>query len=281
MSPDMDFYFSSYLLSSFPVEEAIRLMHEHGVAGIEIWVEHLWMGEPDLAALRADLDSRGMGRTLHAPTRDINLTSTNPGIRRESLRQSLEALDIAARIGAGVVTVHPGRMSTSRDNPAGFEGAQVEAFAGIAARAAELGLTVGIEIMERRSGELVISPEQANALVAAVASPACGVTVDVAHAITFCRAGGEADAPARLIERVAGYVARVQRIVHGHVSDSDERSVHLPLGRGIYDLAPALRALGERYTGPVAIEGYRPGEDLEVLRGNAAVVREWQRAGTV
>ncbi len=277
----MDFYLSSYLLSSFPVGEAIRLIHEHGVAGVEIWVEHLWMGEPDLEALRADMDSRGLGRTLHAPTRDVNLTSTNPGIRRESLRQTLEALDIAARLGAGVVTVHPGRMSTARDNPAGFDGVQLETFARIASRAAELGLTVGIEIMERRAGELVVSPEQANSLVEAVASPACGVTVDIAHAITFCRADGEADGPAALIERVADYIGRVRRIVHGHVSNSDRRSVHLPLDRGLYDLLPALRALRRRHDGPVAVEGYRPGEDLEVVRADAAVVKEWSRRGAV
>jgi sugar phosphate isomerase/epimerase len=65
-----------------------------------------------LQATRETLDDLGLKRTVNSPSRDVNITSSNPGIRRESMQQSIEALEIAAQLEATVVTVHPGWMFT-------------------------------------------------------------------------------------------------------------------------------------------------------------------------
>jgi sugar phosphate isomerase/epimerase len=65
-----------------------------------------------LQATRETLDDLVLKRTVNSPSRDVNITSSNPGIRRESMQQSIEALEIAAQLEAIVVTVHPGWMFT-------------------------------------------------------------------------------------------------------------------------------------------------------------------------
>ncbi|CCU83876.1 hypothetical protein [Mesotoga sp. HF07.pep.5.2.highcov] len=65
-----------------------------------------------MQATRETLDDLVLKRTVNSPSRDVNITSSNPGIRRESMQQSIEALEIAAQLEAIVVTVHPGWMFT-------------------------------------------------------------------------------------------------------------------------------------------------------------------------
>lgn len=65
-----------------------------------------------MQATRETLDDLVLKRTVNSPSRDVNITSSNPGIRRESIQQSIEALEIAAQLEAIVVTVHPGWMFT-------------------------------------------------------------------------------------------------------------------------------------------------------------------------
>lgn len=280
----MQFILSSILLGSFPIEEAVRRIGASGIAGVEIWVEHLWRTAADLESLRRQMDGAGLRRTVHAPSRDINLTSSNPGIRRESLRQGLEALETASRLGAPLVTVHPGRLSASRDSPEDYREAQMESLRALRDRAGELGLRLSVEMMESRPGELLTTPEEANRVTAGLGWDHCGLTFDVAHAITRqARGGGEGAAPTaaagadpeQVISGVLADLGRVERLAHVHISNSDERNVHLPLGLGRYDLFPVVAALAERFDGLVSVEGYWPGRDLEVLAWNVGVLGCW------
>ena len=52
--------------------------------------------------------ANGRVRSLHAPILGINIASTNPGIRKESVMQILATIREAARLGAVGVVVHPG-----------------------------------------------------------------------------------------------------------------------------------------------------------------------------
>ena len=52
--------------------------------------------------------ANGHVRSLHAPILGINIASTNPGIRKESVMQILATIREAARLGAAGVVVHPG-----------------------------------------------------------------------------------------------------------------------------------------------------------------------------
>ena len=47
---------------------------------------------------------------MHAVNVDINLASLNDGIRKESVKQTKQCLDLADEIGAIGVTAHPGKI---------------------------------------------------------------------------------------------------------------------------------------------------------------------------
>lgn len=245
---------STTSLRSCSVAEAIEAAHRLEYAGVEIWAEHLWARGEDAVALGARAAARGLAVTVHGPSRDLNVTSANPGIREESQRQYRQALADAARLGAALVTFHPGALSSSRDRAEDYWPAQVAFFAALAEAAVAWGITVGVENMEQRPGEFMTHPRDVARLVAEAGVPGLGLTLDVAH-LLYNRKPLELDG-------LEG------RIVHVHLSGSTETLVHVPLDEGIYDLAPAVRRLRSFYTGLVAIEGYARDREMASVAAN-------------
>ena len=271
----MDFLLSSNVLIDFPLKDALEIFAQKKVDGVEIWVEHLWKERSSLEDLRGFMDSMGLKRTLHAPTRDVNITSSNPGIKAESVRQTLEALEIAYQLGIEVVTVHPGHMSSSKDSPEDFFEEQTQALFRIGKKAKELGIKVGVEVMERKPGELVVAPEDLNVLLDIVNLDSLGTTFDIAHAATHYKDSVE---PAQLNGSIVDYMKRLRKIYNVHVSNSSLEKVHLPLSRGAYDFLPVLKELSEIYEGTVSIEGFVPGDGMRVLEENMNVIHRWKES---
>jgi len=54
---------------------------------------------------------------MHADMRDLNLTSSNSGIYRESLRQINKSITLAAAIEARVLTLAPGTYEFQQRKP--------------------------------------------------------------------------------------------------------------------------------------------------------------------
>jgi sugar phosphate isomerase/epimerase len=271
----MDFLFSSNILADYPLKTALITLAENDISGVEIWVEHLWRLESPLNEVRKLMDSLGLKRTLHAPTRDVNITSSNPGIRKESLNQVLDALDIAYKLGIEVVTVHPGRMSSSKDTPEEFFDEQLNSLFAIARKAMQLGLRVAVEVMESKKGELVVLPQDLNTLLDAIGIDSLGATFDIAHAASFYKGLATIET---INDYIVDYMYQLKRIYNVHVSNSSSRKVHLPLSRGEYDFLPVLSELSSIYSGTVSIEGFVPGEGMEVLFENKGVIDRWKRA---
>jgi len=269
----MDFLLSSNVLIDFPLKDALEIFANKKVDGVEIWVEHLWKEKSSLEDLRGLMDSLGLKCTLHAPTRDVNITSSNPRIKDESIRQTLEALEIAYRLGIDVVTVHPGHMSSSKDRPENFFEEQTQALFMIGKKAKELGVKVGVEVMERKPGELVVTPEDLNVLLDIVNLDSLGTTFDIAHAATHYKGSVEL---AQLNGSIVDYMKRLRKIYNVHVSNSSPEKVHLPLSRGAYDFLPVLKELSEIYRGTVSIEGFVPGDGMRVLEENMNVIHRWK-----
>lgn len=245
---------STTSLRSFTVRASIEAAHRLGYAGIEIWAEHLWSGGESPAALARLAAAHGLVVTVHGPSRDLNVTSSNPGIRSESRRQYRQALEDAARLGARIATFHPGARSSSRDSPDDYWVPMVDFFGGLGAAGARLGVLVAVENMEERPAELITDPRAVARLVDAVGDGRLGLTLDVAH-LLFNRK------PIDLV----GLEAYVR---HVHLSGSTETLVHVPLAEGVYPLGPALARLGRFYTGIVAFEGYAPGREMETVEAN-------------
>ncbi|MFQ5895913.1 MAG: sugar phosphate isomerase/epimerase family protein [Nitrospinota bacterium] len=96
--------------------EAIRFAAENAFGGVEVMADNPLL-HPDLLGHPARREARrlaedaGISLSLHVPLSMNNIASHLPGQRRESLRELLAAIELAADLGAGVVVVHPGRLA--------------------------------------------------------------------------------------------------------------------------------------------------------------------------
>lgn len=244
---------SSLLLKSRPLEDVLRLAHEVGVSWVEVWSEHLW--RDDDGKLLERIRRSGLDISVHGPTGDINITSSNPGIRNESLRQVLRGVEEAAKMGARVVTVHPGFLTGRQDTADSIWDLQIEAFTRITKRAKDLGILIAMETMEKKSKEVVIRPDLANQIVDAVNFENFGITFDISHAHT--------------VMDVVTFIHGLRKINHIHISDTKDGKVHVQMGEGEIDFPSVLRALKQRYDGALVIEGWNPIDEMGMLEKSA------------
>ena len=256
----MQFGTSTMFFRERAVMEALEAIARAGYATAEVWIEHLWWSGETPSEIARQARSLDLGLTVQAASYDLNITSSNPGIRQESLRQINLSIAMAAEMEARVVVVHPGRLSSSRDRVEDFWGPLLDCTRQIDEWATQHGVPVGLELMERRPKQFFITPEDGARLMAHPWTN-LKLTVDIAHLRTF----GD---PVALIERIDP-----AWIAHVHLSDSLPHQTHVPLGQGDMDLAGALSALAARYDGLVSLEGYVPGRGEEVVAANLAYLR--------
>lgn len=242
---------ASELLRSLPLMEVIGLVADTGFQAIEIWLDHWQRSGLKPQELLQCLRSSGLVWNIHADMRDVNIISTNIGIRRESIEQLEKAIHFASDIEARVLTIHPGRLSSTKDRPEDFWPKQVEVLYHLAQIAAADGVQLGIENMEPRPNELIVHLDDLIRLVTAVDNPNLGVTLDLAHLF------GQPEAEE--------FVAKVPRLVNVHLSDAAPGRCHLPLGQGKLDYMKLLNILGEHYKGVVILEGFAYQEENEIL----------------
>jgi len=243
------------------LREVIGQAYRHGFQVVEIWTDHIKRSGLAPAELLQLLRDSGLAWTVHAAMRDLNLISGNEGIQRESLRQVEEAVRLAAAIGAGIITVHPGRKSSRNDRKEDLWLRLVEVFRHLAQLAREEGLILCVENMEYSPMELVVDLEDVERLFYEVGEPNFGVTLDLAHL--------HRNPQAQEVVRKAPGVANV------HLSDASSDSTHLLLGKGELDYMAMLKPLRQRYDGSVILEGYTPGAGVECLE---YLFLKWQEA---
>lgn len=245
---------SSLLFKSHPLGSVINLARGQGVSWLEVWTEHLW--RDDRGDLMKQLRNSGLSLSVHGPIGDLNITSSNPGIREESIRQVLQGIEESAAMGARVITIHPGYLTGRQDAPEGIWDMQISAFTRFATRGKELGLAIAMETMEKRNKEVVIHPEIVNQIIDAVNMDNFGVTFDISHAHT--------------VMDVVAFIRALRKITHIHISDTKQGKVHVLMGEGEIAFGPVLRALKEKYDGALVIEGWNPKDELGMVRKSTA-----------
>lgn len=166
------------------LEKALLLAEQCGYDGAEIQLYDfpdgkVWRSQFQRTAEKAG--ERGLLLAVHAPSGDINLSSSNEGIRKESLRQVRETVFLARGAGAAAVTIHPGRLSSVREEKRRQYGWMEEACRELAGLAEELQIPIGFENMEKRPKEVFTSLEMLNSLLEPFRNPFLGVTLDFAH----------------------------------------------------------------------------------------------------
>ncbi len=243
--------------------DAVEAIRESGLRTIEI-APHLYGGPGDFNAdIRSELKRRVAGfaivtvhpsAAMYLDGQRINywtaegirddITSLDSALRRQSVEDMLGWIDVAAEIGAEVITFHPGlgdRNATEQQkHEAYFDFARAAC-----ARADGSGLWMGFEV----------TPVWFDLdLIAQIDRPEFGLLFDIGHVARGCEGdmtGGVVD----MIEQSRGLV--MQFHAHGvRVGDDGKVVDHVPLqSNELLDygrVMPAIRDSG--FAGPIILE---------------------------
>ncbi len=249
---------SSEILRKHHLIEAATLLKELGYDTIEIWMGHYVTSGMTPQEVKSVMNELGLDYQVHADVRDVNLTSTNQGIQEESLRQTLETIERTSEMEAKTLTLHPGRMSSSKDQTEDFWDIQIETFQTIAKHAEKHNVQVGVENMEKRPKEFVLHLEDVHQLIRSVDSPNLGLTLDLAHYHS--------------VGDVKEFVQAIEvPIFNVHISQASPQKMHLPFEtdhEGIISFEDVLPEVGKKYEGALIIESYVHGKELEMVESN-------------
>lgn len=245
---------STKVLRDFSLREAIEVAHEFGYQEIEFWVDDLLTTDISVEEVIHLTDTYGIGRSVHLLTEDLNLASFNESIRQESVRQEMEGLRLAARLGARTATLHPGRKTAKTRKTEEAWHQQLLSIDALAQCAEDCGVTLCVEAMERLGGEFVLTGTDLDYIHTALGRKELAYTLDIAHLHTV----GD------VCEQLE--LARHLPVKNVHISQSKGTKPHLTLfdPEGEIDFRQALEKLGEFYDGTLIIEGYVAGKGREI-----------------
>ncbi len=176
--------------------------------------------------------------SVHAPLSDVNIGAINPRMREAALKEVLDALDIAHRMGIDLMTVHPGFMSPLAilDRDTAVQ-ATKESLKAIDARGRDLGIRVALENMPEMPVSMAKVPEE---LLEFMDGTDLGVCFDIGHANT--------------VGNIPDFLAIRDRFINMHVHDNvGDRDRHMVIGEGNIDFRKWLEAF-RPYHGRYVIE---------------------------
>jgi sugar phosphate isomerase/epimerase len=223
---------STWSLLGLDLPGAVKTIGDARIGYIELWGEfpHAYPGSADVAALKDVLSSYAMTVTAHAPFTDLNPASPEPLVRGAVEKVLQSFVDMCAKLGVVMVTVHPGSVH----NRALVEGSASASVATLrkVVEAADGRLSVNVENQAAGTSPyhypLATTADSLEALLVELGDAKC--TLDTGHA----HASGLN--PLGMAERLGGRVAEV------HLSDnSGKADEHLIPGRGN---APLDRLMG-------------------------------------
>jgi len=248
-------------LAQHRLEDALELLVEAGYDGIALTLDHVHFDPlaPRLRAraerLGARLDELGLARVVETDSRFAldRRRPDHPGLLDESRRRRLEllrrAIDVAAAVGAPVVSMRSGAAPRLQD-PVTAWTLLMDGMERVLATAARAEVAIALEpeggtLVERLADFLTLARRLGD-------PPGLGLTLDLGHCVAV--EPGPVDASVRRAR---------DRLLHVHAKDMRRRRAEqLMLGEGDLDLPAALRALGEvGYEGLVAVELPRHAHD--------------------
>ena len=181
----------------------------------------------ELESIQEKLASLSLKPIIHSAVYDINVASLNPLIRKASIWQTIESIRFAAKIGAKIVIIHPGRLPKDYP-PAYLKNSRINLLTSLnvmARMAGRMGIMLAIENSPRgRAHRLVTSPQEHLHILRRIGAPHLGALVDIGHAHSWGVDLRE------YIKSLADYILLFH--LHDNRGQTDE---HLPLGRGTID----------------------------------------------
>jgi sugar phosphate isomerase/epimerase len=249
-----------------PLNDALEALAAHGFRSVELTTAPPHLYTPGATAavrreLTQTLDRLGLTLVSVNPSFvDVNLISTNPGIRETSTRQMLDEIDLVADCGGAFVVIMPGHRHALAPAPDdSCAGLFDDALAVLLPRARERGVILALE--NSPYGYLGSSSDLLE-LVRRWNDPHLKITYDVANALAI-------EDPAAGVRAVGAELALA------HVSDTwTSRWAHTSPGRGEVDFPAFARALNDiGFVGPTVYE-LVDGEPVEPrLPGDLATLR--------
>lgn len=198
-----------------------------------------------IRALRAWRAEHALSYFIHTPVGRVQLGALDPDLRQASLAEGGRAIELAAQVGARLITVHPTPSAACWPGCASeVKELEHQALQRLCVAAAAQGVTVAPENMPPGDAFPASCSDFSGFWSLLEQIPSLGVTLDVGHAHV-------ARVPlADIVQRLG------RRLHHIHVHDNDGTAdQHRPVGHGTVDWRALLAALGDiGYAGFLELE---------------------------
>ncbi|MVB11198.1 hypothetical protein CAFE_19060 [Caprobacter fermentans] len=250
-------FFSSTLMWSAALPELFRAAREFQAEGIELWAQQFDSRGYREAECLSLLDRCPLPIFVHSKTWDLNFASVNRRIRRASLDEIRNSIDLAAKLHARELTVHPPRESLCGNRPL-YQELAYRGLEEIFRYASRSGVSVSLEMMEKIPKEIMTTPDDVREITRGLYRE-FSYTVDVAHC----------DNEKELFNHLRD-LPKVSKI---HISNRRGATYHTLLSDGDFSfrrLWPALEHSGC----PMVIEGFDASGQYTMLRENMKYIKK-------
>ncbi len=237
----------------WPFADACRTIRKAGYDGIEIAPFTLAEDPAAITAAqrreyRDTIKSEGLEfvglHWLMVSPKGLHVSGPDAALRERSWRHIHNLIDLCADLGENGVMVFGSPKQRETTGGLSREEATrnfVDGLASVAPHAGERGVSVLLEALPAYQCDVVLTLDEAVALVRQINHPAIATMFDVHNAID------EKEPHARLVDR------HFPLIRHVHVNELDGKHC----GKGDYDFKPVLDVLRRRnYTGWVSLEAF-------------------------
>ncbi len=248
-----------------PWLDALKVAVDLGFDAFELFAEFPQTDMDDIPREMIDeahkvLDESGIELCVHAPFNSLNIAAFNNGIRAESVRQYIQAVDLCADLGGQVVVAHTGQYIvykniTRHDDPGmnlQWE-YNIESLKKVTEHAAKRGVTICLENIAFEQHQIDQSLTDLVEIREAVGNPSMMYCMDIGHA--------------RLSEGVDKVIEVLSPdIRHIHFTDNrGEYDDHMVIGRGNFDYSGITDFIRE-FPYIVTLEVVKIGEDTKYAR---------------
>lgn len=126
------------------------------------------------------VNSYNFKTSVHAPLSDINLASSNSAIRKASVEEIKNSMDLAIKIDASVVVVHPGHIAfLARKFNEHIMDKSLDSLRECSVYADELGIKMCVENMPDMEGMICKDLDELDRIIQEIGA---SMTLDVGHA---------------------------------------------------------------------------------------------------
>jgi sugar phosphate isomerase/epimerase len=235
-------------LALFPMslEEIFDYLESIKVEYVEIIKEYPYHSiDPEL------VNSYKFKTSVHSPLSDINIASLNESIKKASVKEIKDSIDLASKINASAVVVHPGHMAfLAREFPDEIMNNSLKSLNECLKYAEEHGISLCVENMPDMEGLICKSLDELYELTQELGTL---MTIDVGHAHNMGLSVDE--------------MLKYDNIGHIHLSDNDGSfDNHDAIGSKNIDFELLFKGLNKKkFNGVCVIEVKKQDEILESL----------------